>query len=127
MGDLPGTLAWPSGSVKVIFAQGEYVNALFAEVGMNFREAMDLLCLTANEASDELRKAGIQAAPQTIRHFRLDPRKDGHRAPPHGWKAVFGGLARRRAEELLMAADELEEGAVPFKLSVSFRDTHSKG
>lgn len=94
---------------------------------MNFRDAMDILRLTANEASAELKKAGIYAAPQTIRHFRLDPAKDGHRTPPRGWEAVFGRLARRKAEELLMAADELEEGAVPFKLSVSFRDTQSGG
>lgn len=75
---------------------------------MEFREAMDLLCLTAGEVSEELGRAGIQATAQTVRQFRLDPESDGHRNPPDGWQAVFAHLARSRGTDLLTLAEELE-------------------
>lgn len=87
---------------------------------MDFKTAMDLLCLTAGQVSDELRRAGIQVTPQTVRQFRLDPGKDGHRTPPVGWKGVFAYLARERGRELLRAAEELEgQAAMPFKVTLS--------
>lgn len=87
---------------------------------MDFKTAMDRLCLTAGEVSDELRRAGIQVTPQTVRQFRLDPGKNGHRTPPAGWKAVFAYLARERGRELLRTADELEgQAGMPFKVTLS--------
>jgi hypothetical protein len=70
---------------------------------MTFRDVMDLLCLSADEAATQL-----GTVPQHVRQFRLDPGKAGHRRPPDGWKTTFAALARDRGWKLLALAAELE-------------------
>jgi hypothetical protein len=69
-----------------------------------FREAMDLLCLSAADAA-ELFSLG----PQTLRQMRLAPDDVGYRTPPATWRATFARLARERGVQLEQLAVELEQ------------------
>ncbi len=71
---------------------------------MNFREAMDLLGMTAVEVAAEL-----EASPASVRQARLDPDASGYRTPPPGWEKVFARLARERCPDLKRLA-ELDKG-----------------
>ena len=68
-----------------------------------FKEATDLLCLSAAELADIF---GVSA--QTARQYRLDGSKDGYRTPPQGWQTVLSPIARDRGGELVKLAEELE-------------------
>ena len=67
---------------------------------MEFREAMDLLGLTAVEAAKEL-----EVSPASVRQARLDSEASGYRSPPPGWEGVFARLARERCPDLKRVAE----------------------
>ena len=67
-----------------------------------FKEASDLLCLTAVELSDIFGRDV-----QHLRQSRLDPSNPSYRKPPPGWEARLSELARERGGELLVLADTL--------------------
>lgn len=69
----------------------------------SFREAMDLLCLGAEDVAEMM---GAKA--QTVRQWRMDPDRDGYRPPPEDWRQRFAPIARRRGQRLAQLADELE-------------------
>lgn len=68
-----------------------------------FREAMDLLCLSAPEAAQLL---GVQ--PQTVRQMRLNPGNPNYRTPPANWREALARIARERVPELQELIAELE-------------------
>jgi len=67
---------------------------------MEFREAMDLLGITAVEAAEAL---GV--SPALVRQARLDPESSGHRNPPQGWEHVFSRLAKEMCPDLKRVAE----------------------
>lgn len=71
----------------------------------SFREAMDLLCLTALEAAELF---GVPA--QHVRQWRLDDGNAGYRPPPVDWRRIFLPLARKRGDELRRLIKALEAG-----------------
>jgi len=44
----------------------------------------------------------------SIRQARLGSDAEGYRSPPPGWQSAVASLARKRAQELLERAEELE-------------------
>ncbi len=68
-----------------------------------FREAMDALGLTAEEA------AAVFGRPaQSVRQWRLDPGDPSARRPPADWRQRLAAFARTRGGELQELAAELE-------------------
>ena len=73
---------------------------------MNFKTATDLAtqtCITLTDVGDA---GGV--AHDSVRKARLDPVSVSYRPPPDGWEAAIAHLARNRAEELVVLAEELE-------------------
>jgi hypothetical protein len=62
---------------------------------VDFRDVLDLLGINANEAAELF---GV--SPQTIRQMRLDPGKDGYRAPPADWVKKLSPLIVERRKEI---------------------------
>ena len=67
-----------------------------------FREATDLLCLSAVELAELFDRPA-----QTVRQMRLDESHPNYRRPPEGWEKVLEKIARKRGGELTKLADEL--------------------
>lgn len=70
----------------------------------SFREATDLLCLSAPEASSLFGRPA-----QTIRQMRLDADHPNWRPPPDGWEAILAKIARKKGGQLVRLADALEK------------------
>jgi hypothetical protein len=75
---------------------------------MDFRTATGRLspCVTQESIAEA---AGTSLA--TIKQARADPMKPSWRPPPAGWQAILARLARERAGEVVVVAEELVKGS----------------
>ena len=72
---------------------------------MDFKSATDRLTACLSHA-DIAEAAGVSV--QLIRQARVDPSNPSYRNPPDGWQKVVVRLARQRAKELNVLADNIE-------------------
>lgn len=72
---------------------------------MDFRSAVKALgaAYTQQEVADAL-----SVSWHTVKQASLPSDSSGHRSPPEGWELKLAKLARERAGELDVLADELE-------------------
>jgi hypothetical protein len=99
-------------AVISILTSKQSVNNLLTTSALDFKNASDLLGLTAVELAHELETSlEVSVSPAWVRQARLDPEAGGYRAPPPGWEAVVARLARGRRGDLDKMAEELERAA----------------
>ncbi|MQA88714.1 MAG: hypothetical protein GEU90_00570 [Gemmatimonas sp.] len=71
---------------------------------MDFKQSMDALGITAEDAAELLDRPA-----QSIRQMRLDPDHRNYRPPPTDWRERLAQYARQRGGELASIANTLEQ------------------